>query len=1020
MRSLSDYLDDFLYNLRLRKNAEKYGYTVYNAATAKKDCARLAPEVSRLTKELETLTRTLDSFYELRSELDKKIDKDIQEYVSKNGEDYRREDFFTAEYRILTEKIRETEDSRSRTETSLIEKKDRLKKAEDMRSAEDYAADFDRVYKKPAIVLVCFMINAAHLLFLLIRFLLMAKTLHTDYIGTNPLYYAFWMIFPIAVFIWSTCYAEWRFENRKLGALRFVIFDILAHVSILVDCLIYKLIAPIIFIAKPTAVFSKGDIVNTARFFIVLIFIVIVGVSNFICLSYINQPEIRESILYFKFSRGKDFRKDTEHTYDLKIVRRLKNASTYVIKETDRFLHFAVEGATGTGKTATILMQMFVSDLHQAVKNLNEQKMIAAHLLKDGKIKKLRPFSDRDFSINYFAPADDLSPAEREEIAKKLSDTKTKMPIAGQLVMSPGESMADDCYDIAAASDIGSIYRLDPMRTADGRKKPGWIGFNPLYISPLTTGLSRFDEITVRATVVKDTLNNLQKSSGKTDAYFEGVNSVQTTTVCVLLMLTFEDLSEQHRQPTLIDVQRLLNDFTEIRPYYYMLIRKFGNGGKPFPENTNGLELIDPRKVDLSLDAKQHAASVERFFKANKIDCGPWHHIFVTVRDTLLHPTEGPVQFDRARGLRDQYNLFLSDQRIRDIYNSDRVMDLDEVLLNGGIIIFNFALELGQETSRAFGTFFLILYSKAVLRRNPKSPLIPFFSYIDEFPTLIDKNLEELFSLHRQYHAANTIAFQNLDQMDRTAETRYFKDIILSNCAHKIIFGRVTPKEAKVYSDMSGTRYENTEQLTVSETPLLSDNPSVSYSSRSTLTRVPEITPSEFTYRDFKEATLYTVCDGDPLRPFAIKTEFVLKSEKKSLPRITMDWDMYPPRLSDTQPFFDVYPREPRARIYGQTPIFAMPQPVSSVYARESVKNDTGEYSAMMFGCGRTEIRKPPEIKDCRGPEEDRYSEAAGRNNANTAPADMYSSSEKPKPSPSGTSGPESHLDAFDSWFNEE
>ena len=227
----------------------------------------------------------------------------------------------------------------------------------------------------------------------------------------------------------------------------------------------------------------------------------------------------------------------------------------------------------------------------------------------------------------------------------------------------------------------------------------------------------------------------------------------------------------------------------------------------------------------------------------------------------------------------------------------------------------------------------------------------------------------------------------------------------------------MTPKEAKVYSDMSGTRYENTEQLTVSETPLLSDHPAVSYSTRSTLNRVPEITPSEFTYRDFQEATLYTVCDGDPLRPFAIKTEFVLKSEKKSMPRVKTDWDMYPPRFADMQPYCTATATPMQSRIYGQTPLAPQTQPSAPVYAREPVGDQNDEYSTMMFGCGRTASHSRPESRVRQEEASDESAEKPRKREEGSAAQEHRPSYRDETAAPPAPKDNKSHTAAFEAWF---
>ena len=960
MRSIIDYIDDYLYLKDLKKSSISESYIVHDSDEAREALKCITPRVEALNNDKQDVQDELNIMYEQRAAYDAEIDRLIDEYRQKNTAEPVRSDFEFSEYKALTDAIEKYEKRLSSITSELEDLKSRKKNLESIRSINDVRKDFERTQKKPAIVGLCYIIIIIHMLKELICFFLALGALHIGYINSNPFYLIFWSLFPIVVFIWGTCYPEWRYENRKMHTLILVISVEFVHAVSLTARLLYPFLASVLFKIKLTSAIDEGMVVNLVRTVTFMVSVIPFLILYYAVLKYINLPEIKKNILYFKYSRGKDYRKHKEYKYDLRIMRKLGNASIHLIKENDRFLHMFVSGATGTGKTSSTLMPMIQSDLDQTVKNTNAQKRVVAKMMKEGKLEKTAAFTDRDFSLSFFKPASNLSLAEQDEISARLKKIQETMPIAGQMVCAPNEGMADDAYDLAVKRNISHVYRIDPIRDQYGRKKEGWIGFNPLFISPHIKGDARVDEITVRATIVKDILNNLQKSSGKTDAYFEGVNSVQTTTVSELLMLTFEDLN--YRQPTLIDVQNCLNDFSEIRPYYFQLIRKYGNNGNPMPENAKGIE--KGLSTNKSFSPSDYHNNTTEFFRLNHIYCGAWHHIFVTIRDTLLHPTEGPVQFDRARGLRDQYNLFLSDQRIRDIYEAPNVMDLDDVLLHGGIIIFNYALELGQATSAAFGTFFLIMYSKAVLRRNIHSYLIPFYTYIDEFPTLINKNLEELFSLHRQYRSANTVAFQTLDQMDRTPETRYFKNVLLSNCAHKIIFGRITADEMRLYEQLSGKKFESLDQATISETSILSDNPSISYSRRSTPNKVAVLEGSDMNYRDFQEGTVFTVDDGEPLYPFFIKMDFLLDVEKKSPPRIEVNWDQWPPYYVGSAYQYDngnnthaaAFARQP-VSIYGSSPYKTYSfEPLPDSKAYDNVK--TQSYSSIKFSSGRENMQR--------------------------------------------------------------
>ena len=106
------------------------------------------------------------------------------------------------------------------------------------------------------------------------------------------------------------------------------------------------------------------------------------------------------------------------------------------------------------------------------------------------------------------------------------------------------------------------VNRVDPILTAEGMQKDDFIGFNPLYTSPLLSGISRDVDITNKANIFADVLQCLYEASGSGDAYFVSLNNSVTIAVCKLLMLTFEQ--KNGRQPNPSDVQMCINDFSPV------------------------------------------------------------------------------------------------------------------------------------------------------------------------------------------------------------------------------------------------------------------------------------------------------------------------------------------------------------------------------------------------------------------------------------------------------------------------
>ena len=134
--------------------------------------------------------------------------------------------------------------------------------------------------------------------------------------------------------------------------------------------------------------------------------------------------------------------------------------------------------------------------------------------------------------------------------------------------------------------------------------------------------------------------------------------------------------------------------------------------------------------------------------------------------------------------------------------NRNNNLNFDKALKEGEItLVCTRRGDLGRNTHKAFGLFFILSMQNAVLRREGnENSRIPNFLYIDEFPDYICKDTEAIFTLYRKYRVATVITAQNLSQLEANAPEMKYKETILSNCASKIFMGGVTPEEAEWWS----------------------------------------------------------------------------------------------------------------------------------------------------------------------------------------------------------------------------
>ena len=136
--------------------------------------------------------------------------------------------------------------------------------------------------------------------------------------------------------------------------------------------------------------------------------------------------------------------------------------------------------------------------------------------------------------------------------------------------------------------------------------------------------------------------------------------------------------------------------------------------------------------------------------------------------------------------------LYLQDRLYRNNLKFDRALADGEVTF-----VCTRRGDLGANTHKAFGIFFLLLMQQSVLARpGNDSTRIPHFLYIDDFPEFLCKAIEPIFTVYRKYKIGNILSAQTLSQLNGD-EKENFRDEILANCVNKAIFGNALPEDVK-------------------------------------------------------------------------------------------------------------------------------------------------------------------------------------------------------------------------------
>lgn len=751
------------------------------------------------------------------------------------------------------------------------------------------SSSFWKYKKYPCLVGFLFAVSLIHLLRIVQMEIHAIILLDSKLLPHSVITFIIFLILPIILFIWSSAFDFYNYYIRKTVIIYFFITNTLILLMGQLLRIWIPMLVPIILKIPVSHEVTVSMIVNLARGCITLAAIIPVICIGAFLLHIIDDPYNRSILLHFKIMKYIDLRSDKQFRYDFKVVTELNTGKMYTVKEKDRTLHGFADGTTGTAKTSSVLTNGICNDLNQKVYNENYQRKQCLHYLNTGEFEVTYPFTDKTFSINYINPILTGDKKHDETLKKKYDYLKYTAQTIGLTCIAPNESFADEIYEMASIRGI-TVNRVDPILTRDGKQKTGFIGFNPLAVSSLLTGVARDVDITNKATIFADVLQGLYEASGSGDAYFISLNNSVTIAICKLLMLTFEQL--HNRQPHPGDVQLCINDFSRCEPYLKELVKNCGDFGEPMNEIRRA-ETEDRVRYDIQSDQK-------------KINCGIWHDVYTLIQNDLLGPNKDNM-FDRANGLRLQINNFLNHPLIRRVLCSEQSIDLDQALANGEITVVNYALELGKSVSSAFGLFYLLSLSKAVLRRpGTESTRTLHMIYIDELSFLLHPSLEEFFSIFRQYKVGNFVAFQTLDQMDKNETTKYLKGVFLGNCAHQIIFGRVSPTEMKIYETMGGKVMKPVEQYSTSETSITSEKPSYNYSMRSTEQLGNLIEGHEIRNRDFQEVTFFTVKDSSPVPPFAGKVHFLDPAKRRGTPLQQYDWSIYMP-AEQTEPGGQVF-----------------------------------------------------------------------------------------------------------------
>ncbi len=460
------------------------------------------------------------------------------------------------------------------------------------------------------------------------------------------------------------------------------------------------------------------------------------------------------------------------YTCSVQICTNKETGLPVIVPEKKRYEATLVQGATGTGKTATVLLPMSAYDLEKKFFFRECSKKIGYSLLKKGVAYMSGPFSNeyinRNFSLDYTRPKrgceeefyDAVKPMIQYEDA---SNGKIVYRNVGITIVE------NDGNYISNFTKVANNFDIDVLSVDPGSPETT-LSINPFAIP----------EPPKAASIIADVLNSMYESTGDSkpsDPFFTQVTLDAFQNLAILLKEMFPRL-HGGEIASLEDMLELLYNFDqveamteelkkvpELEQKYRLLIAYFEKNFYKPALNINGYEIPGTRGSGRK--------ETEKFLYGA-----------ITQLNNLI----------RNPGLK------------RALCGKNNILDFDKALENGQIITAcSRKGELGIIQSKAFGMFFILQLQDAVLRRSGcEDSRVPHFLYIDEFPEYINKDMDVMFTLFRKYRCGVTIAVQNLSQLEKSGKS-YYRQTVLANTKTKIIFGDTVPEDSKYWQEALGT-----------------------------------------------------------------------------------------------------------------------------------------------------------------------------------------------------------------------
>ena len=442
-----------------------------------------------------------------------------------------------------------------------------------------------------------------------------------------------------------------------------------------------------------------------------------------------------------------------------------------IVPEKKRYEAMLVQGATGTGKTATVLLPMSAFDLEKKFFFREYSKKLGYSLLKKGVAYMKGPinneYANRNFSLNMIAPKRGMEEEFMNEVKPMVqyidnsNGNITYRDIGVTIVENDGNF-------ISQVIGVAKNFDID-VKSVDPANPETTLSINPFAIP---------DPAKV-ASIVADVLNSMYESNGggkAGDPFFTQVTIDAFQNLSILLkemypilhngeIASLEDMLELlYNFDAVEEMTEEMKKIPELEQKYKLLIRYFEKNFYKPSLNINGFEIPGTRGSGRK--------DTEKFL----------YGAITQLNNLVRHP-----------GLKAA------------LCGKTNLINFDEALEKGSVITAcSRKGELGILQAKAFGMFFILQFQDAVLRRKGnEDSRTPHFLYIDEFPEYINKDMEVMFTLFRKYRCGVSVALQNLSQLEKSGQS-YYRQVVLANTKTQIVFGDTVPEDSAYWASAFG------------------------------------------------------------------------------------------------------------------------------------------------------------------------------------------------------------------------